>query len=84
MYERALHENAEVVGTDEAFFEDEDKRAILDLYNETTGILDGDDETDVDLSSYAYQDLEERNGGRLVFEEEDRRHAVRRLFLKGL
>ena len=50
-----LHENAEVVGTDEAFFEDEDKRAILDLYNETTGILDGDDETDVDLSSYAYQ-----------------------------
>ena len=50
-----LQENAEVVGTDEAFFEDEDERAILDLYNETTGILDGDDETDVDLSSYAYQ-----------------------------
>ena len=50
-----LHENAEVVGTDEAFFEDEDKRAILDLYNEKAGILDGDDEADVDLSSYAYQ-----------------------------
>ena len=50
-----LQENAEVVGTDEAFFEDEDERAILDLYNEQTGILDGDDETDVDLSSYAYQ-----------------------------
>ena len=50
-----LHENAEVVGTDEAFFEDEDKRAILDLYNEKAGILDGDDESDVDLSSYAYQ-----------------------------
>ena len=50
-----LHENAEVVGTDEAFFEDEDQRAILDLYNEKAGILDGDDETDVDLSSYAYQ-----------------------------
>ena len=50
-----LQENAEVVGTDEAFFEDEDERAILDLYNETTGILDDDDETDVDLSSYAYQ-----------------------------
>ena len=50
-----LHENAEVVGTDEAFFEDEDKQTVLDLYNEKAGILDGDDEADVDLSSYAYQ-----------------------------
>jgi len=50
-----LHENAEVVGTDEAFFEDEDEHTILDLYNEQAGILDGDDESDVDLSSYAYQ-----------------------------
>lgn len=50
-----LHQNAEVVGTDEAFFEDEDKQAVLDLYNEKAGILDGDDETEVDLSSYAYQ-----------------------------
>ncbi len=50
-----LRNNAEVVGTDEAFFEDEDKQAVLDLYNEKAGILDGDDETDVDLSSYAYQ-----------------------------
>ena len=50
-----LRNNAEVVGTDEAFFEDEDKRTVLDLYNEKDGILDGDDETDVDLSSYAYQ-----------------------------
>ena len=50
-----LHQNAEVVGTDEAFFEDEGKQVILDLYNERTGILDGDDETEVDLSSYAYQ-----------------------------
>ena len=50
-----LDQNAEVVGTDEAFFEDEDERAILDLYNEQAGILDGDDETEVDLSSYAYQ-----------------------------
>ena len=44
-----------MVGTDEAFFEDEDKQTVLDLYNERAGILDGDDETDVDLSSYAYQ-----------------------------
>ena len=50
-----LHENAEVVGTDEAFFEDEDQQAVLDLYNEKAGIFDNDDETDVDLSSYAYQ-----------------------------
>lgn len=50
-----LRNNAEVVGTDEAFFEDEDQQAVLDLYNEKAGILDGDDETDVDLSSYAYQ-----------------------------
>ncbi len=50
-----LHENAEVVGTDESFFEDEDERVVLDLYNEQAGILDGDDETEVDLSSYAYQ-----------------------------
>ena len=50
-----LRENAEVVGTDEAFFEDEDKQKVLDLYNEKAGILDSDDEMDIDLSSYAYQ-----------------------------
>jgi hypothetical protein len=51
-----LHENAEVVGTDEAFFEDDvDDSLILDLYNEKAGILDGDGDTEVDLASYAYQ-----------------------------
>ena len=50
-----LHENAEVVGTDEAFFEDDDEQTVVDLYNEKAGVLDGDDDTDVDLSSYAYQ-----------------------------
>jgi SNF2 family DNA or RNA helicase len=51
-----LNENAEVVGTDEAFFEDEQEREILNnLYHEKAGILDGDDESEVDLSSYAYQ-----------------------------
>ena len=50
-----LRENAEVVGTDEAFFEDEDSRAVHDLYNEKAGILDGEDDSDVDLASYAYQ-----------------------------
>ena len=51
-----LKENAEVVGADEAFFEDErDNQIVLDLYNEKAGILDGDDDGEVDLASYAYQ-----------------------------
>ena len=51
-----LHENAEVVGTDEAFFEDEKERQkLVDLYHEKSGILDGEAETEVDLASYAYQ-----------------------------
>ncbi len=51
-----LHENAEVVGTDEAFFEDEhEQQKLLDLYHEKAGILDGDAETEVDLASYAWQ-----------------------------
>ena len=51
-----LQENAEVVGTDESFFEDDSNdQAILDLYNEKSGILDGDIDGEVDLASYAYQ-----------------------------
>ncbi|MCE2437788.1 MAG: NgoFVII family restriction endonuclease [Candidatus Latescibacteria bacterium] len=50
-----LDQNAEVVGTDEAFFEDDDTRSVVDLYNEQTGILDGDDDAEVDLASYAFQ-----------------------------
>jgi len=51
-----LHENAEVVGTDEAFFEDESERKkLFDLYHEKAGILDGDSDTEVDLASFAYQ-----------------------------
>ncbi len=51
-----LRENAEVVGTDEAFFEDDHGgQSLVDLYNEKAGILDGDDDTEVDLASYAYQ-----------------------------
>ncbi len=51
-----LDENAEVVGTDEAFFEDQDsQQIILDLYNERAGILDDDADTEVDLASHAYQ-----------------------------
>ena len=53
---RRLQENAEVVGTDEAFFEDDqNENAITDLYHEKSGILDGDVDNEVDLASYAYQ-----------------------------
>jgi hypothetical protein len=45
-----------VVGTDEAFFEDDrNDGAVVDLYNEKAGILDGDIDGEVDLASYAYQ-----------------------------
>ena len=51
-----LKENAEVVGTDEAFFsDDQNDQAVADLYNEKAGILDGEEDADVDLASYAYQ-----------------------------
>ncbi|MEA5594111.1 helicase-related protein [Rivularia sp. UHCC 0363] len=50
-----LQENSEVVGTDEAFFEDDNAQVILDLYNEKSGILDGEEDTEVDLTSEAFQ-----------------------------
>jgi len=51
-----LKQNAEVVGADEEFFEDdEDDQAILNLYNEKAGIMDGDIDGEVDLASHAYQ-----------------------------
>lgn len=50
-----LKENSEVIGTDETFFEDEDAATVMDLYNEKVSTFDGDDATEVDLSSYAYQ-----------------------------
>lgn len=51
-----LIENAEVVGSDESFFDDDtDEDLIRDLYTEKNGILDDDGDTEVDLASYAYQ-----------------------------
>ena len=51
-----LRENAEVVGTDESFFEDDrNDQAVIDLYHEKAGLLDSDADTEVDLASYAYQ-----------------------------
>jgi len=51
-----LRENADVLGTDEHFFDDDnDDRPLVDLYSEKAGVLDGEDDTEVDLASYAYQ-----------------------------
>ncbi len=51
-----LIENQEVIGSDEAFFEDEQEaNAMRDLYTEKSGILDDDGDTEVDLASFAYQ-----------------------------
>ena len=51
-----LSQNSEVVGTDEAFFEDDKKgKALLDLYHEKAGILDNEEDREVDLASKALQ-----------------------------
>ena len=53
-----LQQNAEVVGTDEAFFEDDGDAGnvgLVDLYNEKAGLLDDELDNDVDLASHAYQ-----------------------------
>ncbi len=58
-----LTANAEVVGADEAFFEpavgmDQAKGAaqgVLDLYHEKAGVLDEEDDGDVDLGSHALE-----------------------------
>ncbi len=51
-----LKENAEVVGTDESFFEDEaSNEPLVDLYHEKSGILDDELDTEIDLVSHAYQ-----------------------------
>lgn len=53
---RRLRENNEVVGADESFFEDDQNdQAVVDLYNEKSGVLDGEDDREVDLASYAYE-----------------------------
>ena len=57
-----LLENAEVVGTDEAFFEDEDANTIRNLYTEQSGVLDDSDD-EVDLASYAWQIWKEATQG---------------------
>jgi len=51
-----LQENAEVVGTDETFFEDEKHDGLIrDLFTEKSGVLDDPEDNEVDLASLAYQ-----------------------------
>ncbi|MFA5228685.1 MAG: helicase-related protein [Candidatus Paceibacterota bacterium] len=49
-----INENADVVGSDEIFFEGNEQN-LMDMYSEKNGILDDDDDGEVDLSSKAYQ-----------------------------
>ncbi len=52
-----LEENGEVVGSDEQFFEDDrTAQQLRDLYTEKSGILDLEADSEVDLSSYAWQE----------------------------
>jgi hypothetical protein len=54
--QKRLKENAEVVGTDEAFFEEEaSNQPLSDLYHEKSGVLDEESDQEVDLVSYAFQ-----------------------------
>jgi len=51
-----LRQNAEVVGTDEAFFEDDKTdNPLRDLFTEKSGVLDDDDDAEVDLASQALE-----------------------------
>lgn len=49
-----INENANIVGSDEIFFEGNEQN-LRDMFNEKSGALDDDDDSDVDLSSQAYQ-----------------------------
>lgn len=50
-----LRAAGETIGTDEQFFEDEVQVKLKDLFNEKSGILDDEDDGEVDLASYAFQ-----------------------------
>jgi superfamily II DNA/RNA helicase len=49
-----INENANIVGSDEVFFEGNEQN-LKDMYNEKSGSLDDEDDNDVDLASQAYQ-----------------------------
>ena len=49
-----INENANIVGSDEIFFEGNEQN-LRDMYNEKNGSLDDEDDNDVDLASQAFQ-----------------------------
>ncbi|MBQ9466718.1 MAG: helicase [Muribaculaceae bacterium] len=49
-----INANAQVVGSDEKFFEGNEQN-LRDMYNEKSGVLDDDEDADVDLTSQAFQ-----------------------------
>lgn len=49
-----INENANIIGSDEIFFEGNEQN-LRDMFNEKSGVLDDEDDGDVDLSSQAYQ-----------------------------
>lgn len=51
---KRISQNAEVFGSDEVFFAG-DPTSIVNLYNEKAGILDDEQDAEIDLGSYAYQ-----------------------------
>ena len=49
-----INANAHIVGSDEVFFEGNEKN-LKDMFNEKSGVLDEEEDGDVDLSSQAFQ-----------------------------
>lgn len=49
-----INQNANIIGSDEIFFEGNEKN-LRDMFNEKAGTLDDEDDGDVDLSSQAFQ-----------------------------
>ena len=49
-----INQNAGVIGSDEVFFEG-NQQNLRDMFNEKAGVLDDEEDVDVDLSSQAYQ-----------------------------
>lgn len=49
-----INKNANIVGSDEVFFEGNEQN-LRDMFNEKSGVLDDEDDAEVDLSSQAYQ-----------------------------
>ena len=77
-----LRENAEVVGTDEAFFEDEDdKQTIVTCTTSAPASWTAIREGDVDLASHAYQIWKERHRHGPVAGEGSGQPTGRRLLL---